>query len=64
MHTIVLCKTCLVALDIVDLPSPLLLLYFTTENLVLRLTTGLDEKSDNFKYVDVLEKNNKDINIL
>ena len=46
MQTMVLHKTCYVASDDVDLPLPLLLLYFTIENPVLRLITGLDEKSD------------------
>ena len=45
MQTMVLNKTCYVALGDVDLPLPLLLLYFTIENLFPRLTTGLDEKS-------------------
>lgn len=55
MLTMVLCKTYSVAVDYVDLPSPLLLLYSTTENPILRLTTRLNEKNDN--NYNILNKN-------
>ena len=53
--TIVLHKTYSVAADDVDLPLPLLLLYFTIGNPVLRLSTGLNKKSETLQYIDCIK---------